>query len=528
MWASYLPLLPSLAAAFEIAFSNHDLEEDLPNEFPHSPLPDFNWSVYPRFRCNVVNRSGLQYKPNEVSYLKDVLVRTLPNGEGPPNIIVLYQTEPGAFTNPEAQFNPSDPCASTNARTIIRFKDATEYLSRGVGNSQKYNVFVHNTPTYWKELDPNEPYPEELAHIINQLEPGRFAMFNSWRNLWDIPEPNYRGLPEQWGDIHSSGYFTDWWYLFSEHGRSMLRGSDDESDYSNADDSDADDSDASGGGGGGNQQNAVNGPVSLLSEINAINARNARENAQANAQANAQGGTSPSSDSSADEVASQITTFSTDSTDLRELVDREDYPWQPPRPQKIRNNPRWIYRPTRPVATINPAFRKWRNDRIIQAGDYRPIPTVSDDGVEDTLRGVPYDELIAEGWIVDKQAEAEYQEKREREREGIREAEIFYDLLSQEEKSGTLGQTVYDKLWEMEEPGYKPTDPLTQLLNIDTNDPEMRVEDEGDIADVAGPPGQEAPAEVQRLPRVMVFRPPVSNRVHDFLSGAGSPSDEFR
>ncbi|KAK6336661.1 hypothetical protein TWF718_009456 [Orbilia javanica] len=502
-------LLTPLAMAFEIAFSNYDLENDLRDEFPTLPIPDFNWSVYPRYRCNVVNDSGLKWKTGYSKYVRDVLVRTLPGGDGPPDIIVLFEAVPIGFSNPEDHdFN--DPCAWKNARGIIRFKDAvTNYLSRGVGNSQKYNAFGVNHPTHWRELGPNDVLPEEMATLVDLLEPGRTAVWWGPRKGWDIPYPDGRGIPSQRGDIHSGGYFTDYWYLFSEFGASLLLGEDDT------------DPDASEGGDYDNYDDGNSG-----SGDDGIEDENLENNG------NNDNGSIASSPrpSSSDEVASLATDFSVDQAGYHEFIEREDYPWQPPAPQIIRNNTRWILHRTVQDPTINPYYRRWRNARITEAGDYRPIATISEDGVEDMIAGVPLDRLIAEGWIIDKQAEARYQEKLRRERLGVREAEIFYELLTNAEESKVLDQNVYDKIWEMEDPGWKPSDPLQLLMSIDTDGNKMILEEQQGNENGVPATDQNQINVVQPqspvpnpLARQIAFRPPVDNQIHDFLSGPGSP-----
>ncbi|KAF3289711.1 hypothetical protein TWF970_003475 [Orbilia oligospora] len=167
-------------------------ENDLLFLFPEAPIPEFNWSVYPHYRCYPVNYSG-----SNGGHPRDVPVRTLPGGDGPPDIILLYNNKRGVFDKDE-DFDFNEPCSWKNVRGIIRFKDAfPEYLSRGVGNSQKYNMFYSITATYWRDIDP-------------QL-----------RNRDDI------GLPQQRRAIYSGGYFTDYWYLFFEYGASLLLGTDD-------------------------------------------------------------------------------------------------------------------------------------------------------------------------------------------------------------------------------------------------------------------------------------------------------------
>ncbi|KAK6512753.1 hypothetical protein TWF506_008922 [Arthrobotrys conoides] len=230
----------------------------------------------------------------------------------------------------------------------------------------------------------------------------------------------------------------------------------------------------------------------------------------------------PSELGSGDEVASLATAFTADRNVPYEVIEREDYPWQPPEPQIIRGNPRWVSRPTRRFPVINLQYRKWRNNRIIQAGDYRPIATISEDGVEDLTVDIPLDTLIAEGWIIDKEAEAKYQEKLKRERLGVREAEIFYQILTENEKSKRLDQMVYDKIWEMENPGWRPSDPLQLLMDINTDEPEVIPEQQQQIGQVNMAEPQAAVPEP--LNRQMALRLPANNRIHDFLSGPGSPA----
>ncbi|KAF3183017.1 hypothetical protein TWF788_005818 [Orbilia oligospora] len=468
------------AIAYEIAFNSFDLENDLPDHFSAAPTPEFNWSVYPRYRCNPVNYSG-----SNRGYLRDVLVRTLPGGDGPPDIIVLYNNKPGVFDKNE-DFDFNEPCSWKNARGIVRFKDAfPEYLSRGVGNSQRYNMFYNIAAMYWRELDltSTTAIPEPWGAIINRLEPGKSAIF--WRSSkdWEIIDRDDIGLPQQRGVIYSGGYFTDYWYLFSEYGASLLLGTDDT-------DPDASEEEDGGEDGGNRSDERPNSPSDLSS-------------------------------SSGDEVASLGTAFTADQNAVHEFVEREDYPWQPPPPRIIKNNPRWILRPTRRYPMITPEYRIWRNGRIIKAGDYRPIATISADGVEDMTVDIPLDTLIAEGWIIDKEAEAKYQEKLKRERLGVREAEIFYQILTEDEKSQRLGQGVYDKIWEQEDPGWKPTNPLQLLMSLNADEPEIipgEQQQDGQV-NMAQPQAADPNLRIQTA-----FRPPACNRIHDFLSGPGSPA----
>ncbi|KAF3080128.1 hypothetical protein TWF569_011494 [Orbilia oligospora] len=468
------------AIAYEIAFNTFDLENDFIFHYSDDLIPEFNWSVYPRYRCNPVNYSGTDGGP-----FRDVLVRTLPGGDGPPDIIVLYNNKRGVFDKDE-DFDFNDPCSWKNARGIIRFKDAfPEYLSRGVGNSQKYNMFYSITATYWRELDltSTTAIPEPWGSIINGLEPGKSAILYCCRNDWEIIDRDDIGLPQQRGAIYSGGYFTDYWYLFSEYGASLLLGTDDT-------DPDASEVEDGGEDGGNSIDERPNSP-------------------------------SEPSSSSGDEVASLGTAFTADRNAVHEFIEREDYPWQPPAPRMIRNNPRWVLRPTRPYSMITPEYRVWRNNRIIKVGDYRPIATISADGVEDLTTGIPLDTLIAEGWIIDKEAEAKYQEKLKRERLGVREAEIFYQILTEDEKSQRLSQSVYDKIWELEDPGWKPTNPLQLLMSVNADGPEIipGQQQQGGQANMAQPQAAAPNLRVQTA-----FRPPARNRIHDFLSGPGSPA----
>ncbi|RVD89909.1 uncharacterized protein DFL_000896 [Arthrobotrys flagrans] len=221
IYAGPLLLSPPLAIAYEIAFSNHDLEDDLPDYFSASPIPDFHWSVYLPYRCNVVNHSGLKWRPAWSKCIQDILVRALPNSDGPLDIIVFHDNEPDQ-SDDEIDFDLNDPCFWTDARGIVRFKNGvTDCLSRGVGNGQKYNLSGANNPTHWRELDPAVGIPDQAwASLVDRLELGQTAVW------WEIPDPDGGGLPQQRGDIYSGGYFTDHWYSFSEHGASLLLGPD--------------------------------------------------------------------------------------------------------------------------------------------------------------------------------------------------------------------------------------------------------------------------------------------------------------
>ncbi|KAK6343284.1 hypothetical protein TWF730_010880 [Orbilia blumenaviensis] len=481
----YFLLLPSLGISYEIAFSNHNLEEDLPAKFRDKPLPDFNWSVYPRFRCNAVNTNGLEWEEGYPNVIKDVLVRTAAGGSGPPGVMVFYSTDVDLFDNPD-YYDLRDPCSWRNARDIVRWKNGTaKYLDRGVGNSQKYNLATRAVITYWKELEPNEPIPEEWESLISRIRPGRSAVWDKSDDLWEIPGRNGRGIPGQRGDVYSGGFFTDYWYKFSEHGarqvmmlRAFLGGPDDGD-----------------GSEGGDDENW------------------AQEDS--------------------DDDGSVDTAYTTDVMAQHELINREPYPWQPPQPRMIRNNVRWIYRPTREDARINPEYRRWRNERIMNAGDYRPVATTNKDGVESST-AVPLNDLIAEGWIIDRRAELEFQDKLARERKGVAEAEIFYKLLVDDEKSQRQPQALYDEMWKLESPGWKMTDPLPDMLSVNTdeNDVLFPVNGGGGGGQAVAPAGQnqagmnqagviEDPLAAYWQPTVL--RPAVDNRAHQLLSGPNSP-----
>ncbi|KAF3314120.1 hypothetical protein TWF173_004989 [Orbilia oligospora] len=55
----------------------------------------------------------------------------------------------------------------------------------------------------------------------------------------------------------------------------------------------------------------------------------------------------------------------------------------------------------------------------------------------------------------------------------VREAEIFYQILTKDEKSQRLSQWVYDKIWEQEDLEWKFTNHLQLLMGLNADEPEI-------------------------------------------------------
>lgn len=178
------------------------------------------------------------------------------------------------------------------------------------------------------------------------------------------------------------------------------------------------------------------------------------------------------------------------------------------------------------------------------------IPPISVQGREPGRETL--EELIADGWIVDVEAEMRLQEEFNRHQRGVRDAEIFYETLRQDDESKWLPKSVYDEIWRVEGSEWRegsewgPTDPLQDLLDLEIDDSEVikipqgqqgsqgaRVledtvdnigDEESDSEDVLSGIEEESPMELlpEYIP-LLLIRPPVQNTVHNMLSEPASP-----
>ncbi|KAK6501944.1 hypothetical protein TWF481_009762 [Arthrobotrys musiformis] len=463
-------LVPPLVGvrAFEIAFNPYNMYTAPGIFFADKPLPEFNWSVYPRYSCNAVNWEG--YPLEAKGFVADILFREAPGTPAKiPQIVAFYRAD---FPGPD-QF---DPCLPGNIKLIARIgRNADDPVGRIV----KLSPWKGNRITHWQEINPRDLQTFEMD-VVRQLklEPWNMA-FKVARNRFGATSFNWEIKP---GNAEN-GYMTESYiclFGFNYYERRQGYGSDYNEDEQGYD-----------------------------------------------------------TESDLDELADELTVYTSD----------EDVPAggrSPgrlervlPAPREIiRDNSRWVYRPTTTCKGLYPAYVNWRNDRIRNAGDYiRYDPNTY-------LYKQSYETLIGRGNIIDVELDKQQQEEFKRQQAGVRAAELFYETMAGEvnpPRSWIKRNPALDEIWLWDNPEkmeYAPADPLQALLDVESNNiPEEdlnyvmqpkvsrerlpgippKFRDVGEPAPARQP--AEEPAEEPFGPR----RWAPKNTMHDIFSGPPSP-----
>ncbi|KAK6519386.1 hypothetical protein TWF281_003220 [Arthrobotrys megalospora] len=495
-------IIPLLSDAFEVAFSPYNMYDAQVSFFAYKPLPQLNWSVYPRYRCNAINWEGFPKK--NVGYVRSILFRSAEGTPAPiPRVVAFFEAGSDSV-NSDLQ----NPCAWMNARIVVHIgENLNDKLGAIVKISPDYNRYL----THWMEIIPGSETPE--WQLIQDLKMGNWRLAyrkTAYSDDWDVRRGEKSGISEipiRWDPWYFASMVDDVHSVERDHLVDPEVDSDDEliaksengyndgdiSDSYEVDDSDSNDDGDDDDNDGGNDDGSVK---------------------------------------------CERTAYGSDEDEPQEPAGKRAY--IPPQPEIIRGNPRWVYRPRTGCRGPHPEYTEWRNKRMRDAGEYNAFNR----NVNPYFYQKSYDQLMDMGNIIDPELERQQLEEFKRQQEGVRAAELFYEALRDEinpDGKGSRTSEMFDGIWQWENPEQfqlEHSDPLQALLDLNSNADEdtinMNLAIHPSYVQKGRPPdfkigdndGLKPPPPTK--PTGLKFRHPVEGPVHDTLSGPPSPDVNWR
>ncbi|KAK6358655.1 hypothetical protein TWF730_007978 [Orbilia blumenaviensis] len=496
MWAYRYILglaFPLLNTAFEIAFTPFNIYSAPDTIFAYKPLPEFNWSVYPRYSCNGVNWEGGGYTRNSTGFVSNILFREAPGTPARiPQVVAFYDARLGRTFQER-----SEPCHFNNARMVAYIGTKLDNLD--LGRIVRISAQGGRRMTHWKEIIPAWQNPEWV--LI------QYAGMKPWSTAYRIPNT---GSDIKW-DIKPTDAenrlitesvicWNPWYFASVKEDPAMakgvyypdldtdeLLGDDIDSHHGYGSDYDSEDY------GYDSDESSVGGRTNYNSDP----------------------------DSSPGPLAER-------QFRLPKIISG--------------SNPRWVRQPTTRCRGTHPTYVQWRNQRILNAGDHiRHDPNAY-------LYKQSYQKLIDRGNIIDIELDQQQQAEFQRQQKGVRAAELFYDTL-RDETDQTMPwlelEPVFNEIWQWDSPEnfkLEYSDPLQTLLDVDLNNldkedapmslyvtpPQIRYRFPG-IAPKYRPEdsiGLWPPSPIiidPEDPGDLEMRFPAKNKIHDIFSGPPSP-----
>ncbi|KAF3231265.1 hypothetical protein TWF192_000176 [Orbilia oligospora] len=492
-----IAVLPLLGMAFEIAFSPYNMYLAPETFFAYKPLPEFNWSVYPRYTCNAINWEG--FPKNSEGFVANILFREAPGTPARiPQVVAFYSARGN-----RAPGHHLDPCRYDNLAILAHIGQNQEDT---LGRIVKLSPRRSNLLTHWREIIPDSNTIEWMDINSDEIRPWHIGYLLSngegGGKFWSIDEADqYNGYMTQ-----SLICWNPWYFAHMREDPEVGMGS-----YNPENDRDD------------NAGDRLDGYATPADNDGESTGR-------------ARG----SDDSEEEEEENDKRTVYTsdedepiDSTNSRRV-------YHPPPAEIIRGNPRWVYRPTTRCRGAHPKYVQWRNNRIRDAGDHiRYDPNIY-------LYKMDYERLIGRGNIIDIELEKQQEEEFRRQQEGVRAAELFYEALASDidtlQPSDPRNE-MFDDIWWWDNPlefQLESPDPLQALLDRELNNIEEDLrgtspESRPPIpADLPGKVPKFDPVEnigLEPVPRVrgdeaLDFGPmrwAPENQIHDIFSSPPSP-----
>ncbi|KAK6340165.1 hypothetical protein TWF730_001933 [Orbilia blumenaviensis] len=201
MWGAFQYVLLGVffrdlgAAAYEIAFTPYDMKSAQESIFAYKPLPELNWSVYPRFRCHQINWSD--YPPESVGFVASVFFRGYKTFKYPaplPEAVAFYAAKPN---DPQ----PGSPCRFENLITVAHLGGYSNFPE---GAIMKLRFAGNRYPTHWMEIP-----EDDSSDMWRWVQEGPIGGQN-WRTAyWSAPDKKW---VVRWGDLSESPEYWDPWY----------------------------------------------------------------------------------------------------------------------------------------------------------------------------------------------------------------------------------------------------------------------------------------------------------------------------
>ncbi|KAF3091124.1 hypothetical protein TWF103_011757 [Orbilia oligospora] len=199
-----LAVLPFLGMAFEIAFIPYNMYLAPDTFFAYKPLPEFNWSVYPRYTCNVINWEG--FPTNSEGFVTNILFREAPRTPAKiPQVVAFYSARGN-----KAPEHRLDPCRYDNLAILAHIGQNPEDTS---GRIVKLSPRRSNLLTHWREIVPDSNTIEWMDINSDEIQPWNIGYILSngegGGRFWSIDEADhYNGYMTQSLICWNSWYFA--------------------------------------------------------------------------------------------------------------------------------------------------------------------------------------------------------------------------------------------------------------------------------------------------------------------------------